>query len=51
LIVVNAGYGAAFVTLGAIAAAGFAVYLWAMPETKPGGKQASVAPRPQPQPA
>ena len=51
LIVVKAGYGAAFVTLGAIAAAGFVVYFLAMPETKSGSKQALRAPRHQPQPA
>lgn len=34
-IVVEAGYHAAFASLGAIAAAGFAVYLIAMPETAP----------------
>lgn len=34
-IVVAAGYHAAFASLGAIAAAGFAVYLVAMPETAP----------------
>jgi MFS family permease len=32
-IVVAAGYGAAFISLGAIAGAGFALYLLAMPET------------------
>jgi MFS family permease len=32
-IVVAAGYGAAFMSLGAIAGAGFALYLIAMPET------------------
>jgi MFS family permease len=35
-IVVAAGYGAAFMSLGAIAAAGFAIYLIAMPETLSG---------------
>ena len=34
-IVVGAGYSAAFLTLGAIAAIGFGLYLLAMPETKP----------------
>lgn len=34
LIVVNAGYSAAFLTLGAIAGAGLALYLVFMPETK-----------------
>ncbi len=33
LIVVHAGYGASFITLGAIALAGFLLYLLAMPET------------------
>jgi hypothetical protein len=32
-IVVAAGYDAAFVFLGALAAAGFVLYLFAMPET------------------
>jgi hypothetical protein len=32
-IVVAAGYNAAFVSLGAIAGAGLALYLFAMPET------------------
>jgi hypothetical protein len=31
--VVAAGYGAAFISLGAIAGAGFVLYLIAMPET------------------
>ena len=35
LIIVMVGYGAAFLTLAAIAAAGFALYLLAMPETRP----------------
>lgn len=35
-IVVNAGYDAAFMSLGAIAAVGFALYLIAMPETLEG---------------
>ena len=35
LIIVNAGYSAAFLTLAAIAAAGLLLYLIAMPETKP----------------
>ena len=34
-IVVAAGYHAAFASLGAIAAAGFTVYMVAMPETAP----------------
>jgi hypothetical protein len=33
LIVVHGGYSAAFLTLGAVAAAGFALFLLAMPET------------------
>ena len=33
LIIVSAGYSAAFLALAAIAAAGFAIYLMAMPET------------------
>jgi MFS family permease len=35
-IVVGLGYNVAFWTLAAIAAAGFSVYLVAMPETAPG---------------
>jgi MFS family permease len=34
LLVVHAGYSAAFLTLGSIAALGFAVFLCAMPETR-----------------
>jgi MFS family permease len=37
-IVVAAGYNAAFLSLGALAAAGFALYLIAMPETGPGAR-------------
>lgn len=36
LIVVNAGYSAAFLTLAAVAAAGFLLYQFAMPETQEG---------------
>ena len=38
-IVVAAGYGAAFMSLGAIAGAGFVLYLIAMPETAPMAKR------------
>jgi hypothetical protein len=34
LVVVEAGYSAAFLTLGAVAAAGAAVCLFALPETR-----------------
>ena len=37
IIVVNAGYGAAFVTLAGVAAVGFLLYLVLMPETKDAG--------------
>ena len=37
LIIVSAGYSVAFFALAAIAAAGFALYLFAMPETRDGG--------------
>jgi MFS family permease len=40
-IVVAAGYNAAFVSLGVLAAAGFILYLLAMPETAPGISGAS----------
>ncbi|WP_298964556.1 MFS transporter [uncultured Methylobacterium sp.] len=36
VIIVSAGYSAAFLTLAAIAAVGFALYLFAMPETREG---------------
>jgi len=36
LIVVQAGYGPAFLALGAVAAAGFVLFLLAMPETRTG---------------
>jgi predicted MFS family arabinose efflux permease len=42
-VVVNAGYAAAFLTLGAVAAAGAAVCWFALPET--GQRSASGAPR------
>jgi predicted MFS family arabinose efflux permease len=35
LVIVNAGYGAAFWMLGAISVAGFVLFLFAMPETAP----------------
>ncbi|MDB5511763.1 MAG: transporter [Enterovirga sp.] len=44
-VIVSHGYGAAFLTLAGIAAAGFALFLFAMPETGPGG------PRRQPRPS
>jgi predicted MFS family arabinose efflux permease len=37
LVVVHAGYSAAFITLGAMAAIGVVVFLFAMPETQPPG--------------
>ena len=45
LIIVSAGYGAAFLTLAAIAAAGFGLYLAFMPETlgRGGARRASSA--------
>ena len=49
-IVVVAGYHAAFSSLGALAGAGLALYLAAMPETGPnavaGAKNLSAAPPP-----
>jgi MFS family permease len=45
LVVVHAGYGAAFLTLAAVAAGGFAVCVFAMPETRMRG-EADVAPPP-----
>jgi hypothetical protein len=33
-VIVSAGYGAVFMTLAGIAAAGFALFLLAMPETR-----------------
>src|SRR6185437_7165393 len=35
LVVVHAGYSAAFLTLGAIAVAGLVLFVFAMPETRP----------------
>jgi MFS family permease len=35
IVVVHAGYSAAFVTLAAVAAAGLLLFLFAMPETAP----------------
>jgi MFS family permease len=47
LIVVHAGYSAAFLTLGAVAAAGFVVFLLAMPETRsePSTDPSDIQPR------
>ncbi len=45
LVVVHAGYGAAFLTLGAVAAVGAAIFLFAMPETQGRGPSASSAAR------
>jgi MFS family permease len=42
LVVVNAGYNAAFVTLGGVAAIGAAVFLLAMPETRDRGLEESL---------
>jgi MFS family permease len=42
LIVVRAGYSAAFVTLGGVAAIGAAVFFFAMPETRSRGPSASL---------
>jgi calcineurin-like phosphoesterase family protein len=38
-VVVQAGYNVAFLTLAGFASAGFAIFLFAMPETKPQGAQ------------
>jgi len=49
LVVVHAGYSAAFLTLGAIAAGGFLLYLFGMPETLARGRDAhanAAAPAP-----
>ena len=46
LIVVNAGYGAAFWTLAAIAVAGFALFLVALPETAAGEMRNKPIPHP-----
>jgi Na+/melibiose symporter-like transporter len=43
LIIVQAGYAAAFLTLGAIAAAGFLLFLFAMPETRAGAAPRGAA--------
>jgi len=51
LVVVHAGYSAAFLTLGAIAAGGFLLYLFGMPETLARGRDAhanAAAPAPAP---
>ena len=42
LIIVSAGYSVAFFALAAIAAAGFALYLFAMPETRDSGSAAAL---------
>lgn len=44
-IVVAAGYNAAFAFLGALAAAGFVLYLVAMPETAPRARGVPSSPR------
>ncbi len=44
LIIVKLGYSAAFVTLGAIAALAFVVFLVAMPETRNGRQDAVISP-------
>jgi MFS family permease len=44
LIIVSAGYSAAFMTLAAIAAFGFAIYLTLMPETLPKGSSRDATP-------
>ena len=44
LIIVSAGYSAAFMTLAAIAAVGFAIYLTLMPETLPKGSSRDASP-------
>ncbi|MEH3146879.1 MAG: MFS transporter [Methylobacterium frigidaeris] len=51
LIIVSAGYSAAFLTLAAIAAGGFALYLFAMPETRAGAAEPGGPARPGPVPA
>jgi len=40
LLVVHAGYSAAFITLGGVAAVGAVVFLFAMPETRERGRGA-----------
>jgi hypothetical protein len=44
-IVVAAGYNVAFASLGALAGAGFVVYLIAMPETAPAESGAKIGAR------
>ncbi len=46
LIIVSAGYSAAFLTLAGIAALGFALYLFAMPETRDAPERAGSEPGP-----
>ena len=48
-VVAGAGYSAAFLTLAAVAAAGSALYLLAMPETRPDPARGPVAPAAAPQ--
>lgn len=49
VVVVQAGYDAAFLALGAIAAAGLLLFWWAMPETRPeAAAEPAVQPRPVP---
>jgi predicted MFS family arabinose efflux permease len=43
LVVVHAGYSAAFITLGGMAAIGVVVFFFAMPETQPPGPGVSQA--------
>jgi MFS family permease len=45
LVVVHAGYSAAFLTLGGVAAAGLAVFLLAMPETRASAAEKAAAER------
>jgi MFS family permease len=49
LVVVHAGYSAAFLTLGGVAAVGLAVFFFAMPETRPLGPGAPPNWRPRAQ--
>jgi predicted MFS family arabinose efflux permease len=42
LVVVHAGYSAAFITLGGVAAVGAVAFLFAMPETKDRGRASST---------
>jgi len=46
VIIVSAGYSAAFLTLSAIGAAGFLLYLFAMPETGAAGTKEPAVPPP-----